>query len=354
VEYLFMTSPDYLAMATQITRAIRHCVVLDLQVRSASKGELVLELPYSQKIVGNPVTGTIHGGALTTLMDSVCGFSVPLALDKLQVCPTLDLRIDYMTNAEPGRSVYGSARVYRSTSNVMFVEGVAWQDDINSPIARCVATFMRLELPATETPHAFTSASSETAVQTETAQTALQGSTRQVTAIQTTAQTTAQTSLNLVDSNVSLADPEVSSERIKDELNRAREHRTFKHFIEQIPYAQQLGIECQCIGDEFIFRLPEKYDNQGNPFLPAIHGGATGGAMELAATLHVMFTMNTQQLPKVIDFSIDYLRAGRMKDIFIECDVVRQGRKIVNVSVVAWQSKRDTPIATARVHFLLI
>jgi uncharacterized protein (TIGR00369 family) len=338
-----MTSPNYFAMATQITSAIRHCVVLDLRVSSAGKGELVLELPYSHNIVGNPVSGTIHGGALTTLMDSVCGFSVPLALDKLQVCPTLDLRIDYMTNAKPGKSVYGSARVYRTTSNVMFVEGVAWQDDINAPIARCVATFMRLELPATETQHAFTHPSSKSTIQTQeeyATNTAELGANR------------AGVATEVYDGDI--GDQEIASERIKEELNSAREHRTFKHFIEQIPYAQQLGIECQCIGDEFIFKLPEKYDNQGNPFLPAIHGGATGGAMELAATLHVMFTMNTQQLPKVIDFSIDYLRAGRMKDIFIECDVVRQGRKIVNASVVAWQTKRDTPIATARVHFLLV
>ena len=141
-----MSNP-YFDMAANITSAIRHCVVLGLKVVSAEKGKLTMELPYSPSIVGNPETGVIHGGALTTLMDSVCGFSVPLALDKLQVCPTLDLRIDYITGATPGQSVYGSAEVYRVTNNVVFVRGVAWQTSPDNPIANCVATFMRIDAP---------------------------------------------------------------------------------------------------------------------------------------------------------------------------------------------------------------
>jgi uncharacterized protein (TIGR00369 family) len=144
-------SKDYLEIAKKVTEAIRHCNELDMRVISADKGKLTLELPYSENIVGNPETGVIHGGAITTLMDSTCGFTAPLALDGFQICPTLDLRIDYMAKAIPHRSVFGSAEAYRVTENVIFVRGVAWQDSPDQPIAHCVATFMRLDPASTTT-----------------------------------------------------------------------------------------------------------------------------------------------------------------------------------------------------------
>ena len=107
------------------------------------------------------------------------------------------------------------------------------------------------------------------------------------------------------------------------------------------------------IGETLIFKLPKNEDNIGNPFLPAIHGGVIGGFMELSAVLHIIMTTDTVALPKVVDFSLDYLRPGRFQESFAECDVVRQGRKVVNVSVTAWQTRKTQPIATARAHFLL-
>ena len=37
--------------------------------------------------------GIIHGGALTSLMDTACGMSTLCVLPEFEVCPTLDLRI---------------------------------------------------------------------------------------------------------------------------------------------------------------------------------------------------------------------------------------------------------------------
>ena len=111
----------------------------------ASEGSLTLELPYSDKIVGDPVAGVIAGGALTTLMDSASGLVIQTVVDKLEPCPTLDLRIDYMRPATPGLSVFGQAEVYRVTRNIMFVRGMAYQDNPDEPVAHCVATFARID-----------------------------------------------------------------------------------------------------------------------------------------------------------------------------------------------------------------
>jgi uncharacterized protein (TIGR00369 family) len=51
---------------------LRHCQFLGMSVEQADEKGLLLKLPYDQRIVGNPVTGVIHGGAITTLMDTCC------------------------------------------------------------------------------------------------------------------------------------------------------------------------------------------------------------------------------------------------------------------------------------------
>ena len=130
--------------AQQFLSLLRHCQVLGMQVHEASSKGLVLRLPYSEQIVGNPQTGVIHGGAITTLMDTTCGISTVCVLPAFEVCPTLDLRIDYMHPAEPHKDVYGFAECYRVTPNVIFTRGVAYQDDPNLPIAHVVGAFMRM------------------------------------------------------------------------------------------------------------------------------------------------------------------------------------------------------------------
>lgn len=135
----------------QIIPALKHCALLEIKVLSADIGKLNLLLPYSQKIVGHPESGVIHGGALTTLMDTACGFAAVAALGELAIAPTLDLRIDYMGPAEPGKAVIGEAEAYRVTRNVIFARGQAYhQGQKDKPIAHCTATFMRLDAETTQ------------------------------------------------------------------------------------------------------------------------------------------------------------------------------------------------------------
>ena len=139
----------------------------------------------------------------------------------------------------------------------------------------------------------------------------------------------------------------------EDVISQAQKSGDFQPLVNQIPYAQLIGLKFQRFGQDVLFHLPKNPDNIGNPILPAIHGGVIGGFMELSASLHLMMTMNTPALPKMIDFSLDYLRAGRHQDTFAECQVWRQGSRVANVAITAWQTERTSPIATARAHFLL-
>ncbi|WP_017902720.1 PaaI family thioesterase [Pseudomonas asplenii] len=141
------------------------------------------------------------------------------------------------------------------------------------------------------------------------------------------------------------------SQDFKEQLQQAHQLGDYGQLLQRIPYARLIGIECSRLGDELLFRLPASKDNIGNPLLPAIHGGVIAGFMELAAALHLLVFTGSPGVPKVIDFSVDYLRAGQFRDTYAKCQVCRQGRRVANVAVTAWQSTEAEPIATARAHF---
>ena len=140
---------------------------------------------------------------------------------------------------------------------------------------------------------------------------------------------------------------------VQDVVKRAIELNDYTYLLEQVPYSQFIGMSVSRFGDEMVFRLPAKDDNIGNPILPAIHGGVIAGFMEMSAIVQLMVFMQAKKVPKIVDFSIDYLRAGLHQDTFAECKITRQGRRVANVSMNCWQTNRKQLIATARAHFLL-
>lgn len=144
------------------------------------------------------------------------------------------------------------------------------------------------------------------------------------------------------------------SEALKTLITACRNgEQPYQALVERVPYAQFLGIQVEARGEELSFVLPQADTNLGNPTLPALHGGAVAGFMEQAALIFLLLKMGEPRLPKTIDFTIDYLRAGLFRDTFAECRVTRLGRRIGNVHIEAWQTRRDEPIAIARAHFLL-
>lgn len=140
---------------------------------------------------------------------------------------------------------------------------------------------------------------------------------------------------------------------LEEVLEACRTENNYQKLVDNVPYARLLGIECERMGDEVLFKLPPRESNIGNPTLPAIHGGVLGGFIEHAAILHVVMFMERPQFPRIIDLSIDYLSAGHFRDTYAECRILRMGRRIANVSVDLWQKSRNSPIATARAHMLL-
>ena len=91
----------------------------------------------------------------------------------------------------------------------------------------------------------------------------------------------------------------------------------------------------------------------GNPALPALHGGTVGALLESAAIFELLVRAETVVLPKTITLTVDYLRSGRPQDTHARAFVTRQGRRVTNVRVEAWQEDRGKLIAAAAAIFLV-
>ena len=129
-------------LGQRFMRAVPHNNALGLELRAVGEGRAEIFLPYDARLVGNPETGVLHGGAISALIDATCGAAVFQALRKPMAIATLDLRIDYLKPATPPRGVLARAHCYKVTRHVAFVRGVAYHDSEDDPIATSAGTFM--------------------------------------------------------------------------------------------------------------------------------------------------------------------------------------------------------------------
>lgn len=124
---------------------IPHTQELGIRVEKIEGETLTLRLPYQKDLIGDPETGTLHGGALTVLLDQTLGMSA-ICNDSVEpsVAPTLDLRIDHLGVAPAGMDILASARVYKTTRKVFFMEGFAYCESPEKPIARATGIWVRV------------------------------------------------------------------------------------------------------------------------------------------------------------------------------------------------------------------
>jgi uncharacterized protein (TIGR00369 family) len=102
-----------------------------------------IEAPWREDLVGDPDTGVIAGGVVTTLLDHTCGLAMATAAGTEPFSTaTLDLRIDYMRPAAPRTGVICEAHCYKLTRSVGFVRAEAWDVDRSDLVATAQAAFI--------------------------------------------------------------------------------------------------------------------------------------------------------------------------------------------------------------------
>ncbi|MEX2518188.1 MAG: PaaI family thioesterase [Paracoccaceae bacterium] len=119
-----------------------HAHAIGLQLVEEADGALTVVVPYDERLIGDPATGVIHGGVVTTALDTGCGVASMIKKGGGASVATLDLRIDYMRPSKPGMAIKARCECYRVTRSVAFARGVAYDDDISDPVATAAGAFM--------------------------------------------------------------------------------------------------------------------------------------------------------------------------------------------------------------------
>ena len=132
---------DKSVIARQFMEAIPHSKALGMEMTVIDNGTATITMPYDERLIGDPRTGVIAGGAVSALMDTCCGAAVVSHPSNPGGTATIDLRIDYMRPATPGERITATATCYHVTRSVAFVRAVAHDADADRPVATATGAF---------------------------------------------------------------------------------------------------------------------------------------------------------------------------------------------------------------------
>lgn len=151
-----MPNPQLLSILPQLASASAHTSALGFQYEGVEGKRVRMRVPYRAELVGDPASGVLSGGLVSTLLDHVGGMSVWLALDQFQSIATLDMRVDYMRAATPGCDLFAEAECYQLNRTMAYVRAWAFEDTPENPVAASQAAYiihkpsLREEAPAGE------------------------------------------------------------------------------------------------------------------------------------------------------------------------------------------------------------
>lgn len=265
-----------------------------------------LKIPFNEAFIGNPVTGAMHLGPITALLDAAAGFSVMRANGEFAPIVTLDLRIDSLNPANEKHDVFVECRPYLKQGDLLYVSGKAWQSDKEKPVLAFYSVFMKA--PSRFNP----------------------------------------------DGTPSVAPPLKTAitieKNIYDEINFKKEmHPIF----DIVPYTKDLEIE---VGKnqhgERIIKLPFADRHIGNPISRALQGGIFLGFLECAGSTYLLDIYPDLKQCGSASFFMEFLSAPKPVDTFAKVTASKVGRRIVNIDIEAFQPGRSI-IAKASGRYLI-
>jgi len=118
-----------------------------LGIRVGDGGTLVM--PFSPRIIGNPVLPAIHGGMTGAFLETMAIFGVTRELGVAAMPKPIGLTINYLRS---GRALDSHARVtiVKQGRRIVAFEAQSWQDDATKPIASAFGHLMLRRTPSVE------------------------------------------------------------------------------------------------------------------------------------------------------------------------------------------------------------
>ncbi len=111
-----------------------------LGIRVADDG--VLHMPFSRKIIGNPVLPAIHGGMTGAFLETTAIVGVARELGIAMTTPPkpIGLTINYLRSGRDLDS-FANVSIVRQGQRIVAFQAQAWQDDATKPIATAFGHF---------------------------------------------------------------------------------------------------------------------------------------------------------------------------------------------------------------------
>jgi uncharacterized protein (TIGR00369 family) len=122
--------------------------LLGIRGESAGRGRAVLTLPVRPEFVGDVRRPALHGGVLSTLIDTAGGLAAWSALADEESVSTVDLRVDYLEPAGLGAPLRAEAELVRKGNRVCHVRIAVLQDGVLVAEGRAVYNIHRLRKAA--------------------------------------------------------------------------------------------------------------------------------------------------------------------------------------------------------------
>lgn len=120
---------------------VPHAKALAIRIDGIENGRLQLSMPWDARLVGDPLSGVLHDGAVFALLDTAQGLATVHGQTSGGLAATLSMRVDYLRPATRGQRIRAEAFCYHTSQTVAFVRAVATDDDAEHPIAISAATF---------------------------------------------------------------------------------------------------------------------------------------------------------------------------------------------------------------------
>jgi len=130
------------ALAAKLMNRRGHGGYIGLAYHAHGPNWFELQLPWRAELAGMADSGILASGPIISLMDNATSMSVWTMIGSFVPHATLDLRVDYMRAAVPGRTVIGRGECYKLTRTVAFVRGMAHDGDPADPVAHVTGVFM--------------------------------------------------------------------------------------------------------------------------------------------------------------------------------------------------------------------